>query len=74
MNSTEKQRKEVIHLLYAMMNELEPKERQPNLVFPFNLLVYLVRLLLQTLETLVGIIVLATLKKISIPGDETNQN
>ena len=38
MISRNKQRKELIRMLYAMLDELEAKERHPNPGFPFNLL------------------------------------
>ena len=39
MISRNKQRKELIRMLYAMLDELEAKERHPNPGFPFNLVV-----------------------------------
>ena len=58
MISRNKQRKELIRMLYAMLDELEVKERKPNPGFPFNLVVDPIRWVIQGLESWVSSMVI----------------
>lgn len=54
MISRNKQRKELIRMLYAMLDELEAKERHPNPGFPFNFIVDPIRWVLNGFESWVS--------------------